>query len=105
MRKKSNTCKSKRSFSEFLTCECDIPGELISGGCHIEMKGRNCMKIRGCRKIISYSPNKVVMKMKREVICVIGKRLTCLTYFAGAVSVEGIIDSVSFLHGTEAPEK
>ena len=99
----SKKCKSggiKRSFSELLTCEYDIPGELTSGGCYIEIRGRNCVRVRGCRRIVVYSPVKVVLKMKNEMLCVCGKRLSCVTYLAGAISVEGIIDSVSFLHGT-----
>ena len=97
MNKKCKRGSLKRSFSEFLTCECDIPGELVSGGCYVEIRGRNSVKVRGCRRIVVYSPVKVVLKMKRELLCVSGKRLSCVTYLAGAVSVEGIIDSVSFL--------
>ena len=99
MNEKCKKGRAKRSFSEFLTCECDIPGELVSGGCYVEIHGRNCVKVRGCRRILVYSPTKVVLKMKREVLCVCGKKLSCLTYLAGAISVEGIIDSVSFVHG------
>ena len=102
MKKSCNNDKIRRSFSEFLTCECDVPGDLTSGGCYVELRGRNCVRVRGCRRIISYSPLRVLLKMKKDVICVRGKKLTCLTYFAGAISVEGIIDSVSFLHGAEA---
>ena len=105
MKKSCNKNRDRRGLSEFLTCECDIPGELASGGCYVEIRGRNCVKVRGCRKIISYSPVRVVLKMKRDAICVDGKKLTCITYFAGAISVEGIIDSVSFIHGTEVVEK
>ena len=90
----------KRSFSELLVSECDIPGELVSGS-YVEIRGRLSVRIRGCRRIVSYSPSKVVVKLKRELLCVSGKRLTCLTYFAGAISVEGIIDSVRFLRAGE----
>lgn len=88
--------KNKRSFSEFLTCVGDIPGELLSGGCLVELRGRNSVRVRGCKRIIFYSPSRVVLKMKKEILEVQGKRLSCVTYFAGAVSVEGLIDSVSF---------
>lgn len=88
--------KNKRSLSEFLACDCDVPGELLSGGCFVELRGRNSIRVRGCRRIIFYSPCRVVLKMKKEILEVQGKRLSCVTYFAGAVSVEGLIDSVSF---------
>lgn len=95
----------KRSFSEMLVCECDVPGEILAGGCFVEIRGRNSVRIRGCMRIILYSPCKIVLKMKREILQVCGKRLTCVTYFAGAISVEGVIDSVSFLReGAEVAE-
>ena len=37
--------------------------------------------------------------MKKDIVEVFGKRLTCISYLAGAVSVEGFIDSVAFLKG------
>ena len=89
--------KIKRSFSELMTCDHDVPSEILYGGCYVEIRGRNRVSVRGCRRIILYSPTKVILKMKREVLRVCGKRLSCVTYFAGAIAVEGIIDSVSFL--------
>ena len=89
--------KIRRSFSELMTCDYDIPAEILSGGCYVEIRGRNRVSVRGCRRIILYTPTKVILKMKREMLRVCGKRLSCVTYFAGAIAVEGIIDSVSFL--------
>ena len=104
MSKKRKNGAIRRSFSEFLVCECDVPGELVSG-CYVEIRGRESVRIRGCRRIVSYSPVKVVLKLKSELLCVCGKRLSCLTYFAGAISVEGIIDSVSFLRECEGESR
>ena len=39
MKKSCNNNKIRRSFSEFLTCECDVPGDLTSGGCYVELRG------------------------------------------------------------------
>ena len=93
--------KKKRSLAEIMTSEYDFPAEILSGGCFVEIRGRNRVSVRGCRRIIFYSPVKVILKMKKEVLQVCGKRLSCVTYFAGAIAVEGIIDSVSFIreHG------
>ena len=96
--------QNKRSLSELLSCELDLPAELLSGGCFVEMRGRNCVSVRGCRRIILYSQCKVILKMKRDVLQICGKRLGCVAYMGGCVSVEGLIDSVSFLHGERNEE-
>ena len=87
----------KRSITELLACDYDVPAELLCGGCFVEIRGRYGVTVRGCRKIILYSQSKIILKMKREILQRIGKRLSCITYTAGAVSVEGIIDSVSYM--------
>ena len=91
--------KQKRPFMEWLAVERDIPPELLSGGCFIEIRGRNSVVVRGCRRILVYSDTKVVLKTKKDIVSVEGKRLTCISYLAGAVSVEGFVDSVNFSRG------
>lgn len=90
--------KARRTLAERLAIDCDIPPELLSGGCYIEIRGRNSVILRGCRRILTYSESKVTLKMKKDIAQVTGKRLTCISYLAGAVSVEGLIDSVAFLN-------
>ena len=91
--------KRREGFLATLANDYDIPPELLHGGCFIEMRGRNNVVVRGCRRIIKYSTERVVLKMCRYSLTVTGKRLACLTYFSGAVSVEGIIDTLSFCSG------
>jgi len=87
---------SVKSFVEKLVGDYDVPPELLCGGCFAEIRGRHSITVRGCRRVIKYSPENVILKMKREIVAISGKRLRCLTYFSGAVTVEGIIDSFSF---------
>lgn len=89
----------KRPLMERLAVDHDVPPELLSGGCFIEIRGRNSVVVRGCRRILAYSDTRVALKTRRETVTVTGKRLTCISYLAGAVSVEGLIDSVEFLRG------
>ena len=100
-----NGAPSKRErLTAILANDCDIPPELLCGGCFIEIRGRNGVVVRGCRRILKYSTERILLKMRREVVEVTGKRLTCLTYFSGAVSIEGIIDSLCFVKGQERTE-
>ena len=98
---KQKNNKERRTLAEHLAVDCDIPPELLAGGCFIEIRGRNSVVVRGCKRILTYSETKVALKMRRETVEVTGKRLTCISYLAGAVSVEGFIDSVSFLRKEE----
>ena len=93
--------RKKRPFAEWLAVERDMPPELLSGGCFIEIRGRNSVVIRGCRRILVYSDTRVVLKLRRDIVAVRGKRLTCISYLAGAVSVEGFIDGVDFIRGED----
>ena len=98
-RKRVNT--SKESLVERLVGEYDVPPELMCGGCFAEIRGRHHVTVRGCKRVVKYSPEAVMLKMRRDTIVIEGKRLRCLTYFSGAVSVEGIIDSICFVKEQE----
>ena len=101
MRRKRVRASDKESLVEKLVGGYDVPPEILCGGCFAEIRGRNHVTVRGCRRVVKYSPEAVVLKMKRESIVIVGKRLRCLTYFSGAVTVEGIIDTFSFLGADE----
>ena len=88
--------RSRRTLAEILAIDHDIPPELLSGGCFVEIRGRSSVVVHGCKKILVYTETRVVLKMHKDILEIIGSRLTCLSYLAGAVSVEGLIDSVSF---------
>ena len=104
-KRNSNVSSAKREgFIAKLVSDYDIPPELLHGGCAIEIRGRNSMIIRGCRRIIKYSTERIIIKMCRQVIEITGKRLTCLSYLSGAIAVEGIIDSLSFCKRDETAE-
>ena len=95
--KREGISDKREKIVERLVGNYDIPPELLHGGCFIEIRGRNSITVRGCRKIVRYSTEVIVLKMKCELIEIRGKRLTCLTYLSGAVAVEGLIDSLCFI--------
>ena len=93
--------KNGTTIIEKLVGDHDIPPELLCGGCFIEIRGRNHVTVRGCRRIIKYTTERIVLRMHKDSLEITGKRLTCITYLAGAVSVEGIVDSVGFVRRSE----
>ena len=104
-RKRALGANDRESLVERLVGGYDVPPEILCGGCYAEIRGRNHVTVRGCRRVVKYSPETVVLKMKRESIVIVGKRLRCLTYFSGAVTVEGIIDTFSFLGADDRGDK
>lgn len=89
--------EKREKFIERLVGGYDVPPELLCGGCHVEIRGRNRVTVRGCKKIVRYSTENIILKMKCDFLEIHGKRLCCLTYLSGAVVVEGLIDSIGFI--------
>ena len=96
-RAKRSVSDKKENLVARLVGDYDVPPELLNGGCFVEIRGRNSIIVRGCRKVVKYSTENIVLKLKRDLIEITGKKLICLTYLSGALSVEGIIDSLSFV--------
>ncbi len=67
------------------------------GGCMIEMRGRNTLTVGGCRRILSYGEEEITLETKEGVLSVTGRGLTCISYFATDIGIEGEIDGLRFL--------
>lgn len=91
-----DTAIPKAGFSDWVTSTFDIPPEILEGGLSLEMRGRNRLLIRGCRRILTYAPEEMQFQMKGCVLTVSGKCLICHSFLSGAVGIEGKIHSISF---------
>lgn len=87
---------AKRSLTEWVSTRFDIPADLVSGTGTVELRGRNNLTIRGCRRILKYSPTEMCFRMRGDCLTVRGKRLVCTSYLWGAVVIDGEVDSLSF---------
>jgi sporulation protein YqfC len=79
-----------------------LPDEIFGGGPFIELCGRREICIQGCKKILLCEPDTVRLALCGAVLSVSGRGLVCTTYFAGAVSVRGVICRVEFEDGSES---
>ncbi len=86
----------KRGFFEYLAVRADADGDSIAGDVYIEMRGKNSLLVKGCKRILGYSPEAVMLEIKKDKLRVKGKRLVCTSFHGGSVSVEGVIDSLAF---------
>ncbi len=93
---KQNEKERKRGISEYLSTVSEIPSDAMCGEVRIELRGRYQLFLTGCRRIIKYSPELMVLAVKGDLLNVSGERLICTSYHGGTVSIEGNILSVRF---------
>ena len=73
----------------------DLPEDAL-GGSHIEIVSDSIVKVNGCRRIIDYSSDTVVIMMKEYCLTVNGRELTLSSYGENTATVSGVIKSVHF---------
>ena len=96
MTKKRGNGRDKRSFFEYVSDKLDLPSDLFSGECAIEIRGRTNVTVRGCRRILRYSKEEIRLAMSHFDVRVRGKHLDCSAYFAGAIRIDGEVEAVDF---------
>ena len=71
----------------------DLPEDAF-GGSHIEIISNSLVKINGCRRIVDYSSERVVLAMREYELSVIGRSLALSSYGECTATVSGEISSV-----------
>ena len=71
----------------------DIPGE-VGSGFSLNMRGDREIYVSGCRRILEYSRERIVLSIKEFCLIVCGENLICSSYFERSVGIEGRIDSL-----------
>lgn len=94
-KKRGGEGNERRTAAEWLSLKLDIPSDLADG-MRIELRGRNTLLIHGCCGILTYSPHEMKFSLTDGELCVRGTRLVCHSYLAGAVGVEGRINTLAF---------
>lgn len=85
----------RRPLPEWLAVRLDVPADLLSGGFRADLRGRNSLTVHGVRRILAYSPERIVLALREGSLSVCGERLTCASYLAGAVGIDGHIRVIS----------
>ena len=80
-------------FFCYLKSIADIPGE-VGNGFSVSMRGDREIYISGCRRILEYSRERIVLSIKEFCLIVCGENLICSSYFERSVGIEGRIDSL-----------
>jgi sporulation protein YqfC len=87
--------KNRMNLMERIGAKLDIPTDVFNS-IHIELRGRNNLTVRGCRKILRYTTEEVRLRLHGVTLIVCGEQLYCTAYHSNTVEIDGIIDSISF---------
>ncbi len=88
--------KDKRMGAvEWLEKKFDITPDLLDG-VRIEIRGQNRLLLQGCRKILKYGEEEMLLDLGKTRLRVCGERLWCTSFISGALGVGGHIRTVSF---------
>ena len=85
--KKANEKQSRKRFSL---------AELLPSGETVVLYGEHRMTVQGCRRIVSYSPTEICLRLKRRSLRIRGEGLICTAFSGGGTSLQGVIRSIEY---------
>ena len=83
----------------FLTrfgAKLDIPREALPGSFGMTLSGQHELVVRGCKKILSYGKESIVLALGKTALEIRGEELFCAAFGARCVTVTGRIVSLTF---------
>lgn len=86
---------------EWMCRKLDIPSEPTQRDIRLELRGRHCLAVHGCTRILAFSPTEVRLELGREILTVWGEGLLSTSFLSGDVGIEGRISGLRFENGGE----
>ncbi len=93
--------KRKPSIRERISRALDIPPDVISRECMIEIRGRGLITVHGCERIARYLPSEIRILTASGGVEILGEGLICVSFSSGSVGIEGRVERVAFLREGE----
>ena len=100
-REDNKSKRERRGFLEYLAVKGDLSADGLLGDIHIELRGRNTLYMQGCRRILKYSSEEMVLAAKNLAVSVLGERLVCSSFHGGMICVNGLITSINMTEEKE----
>ena len=82
--------KRKRFLARFRE-GLDLPSEALPGGFSITLSGGNELSVWGCREILKYGDEEIVLALFKASLAIRGRGLLCVAFDAGCVRINGRI--------------
>ena len=89
----------KRDLMAVFGKRLDIPREMLPGGFSLELCGTGELTVRGCKRILSYAEQQILLQLPSHTLLVEGEGLLCSAFCAGAVTVSGEIRALTIGEG------
>lgn len=86
--------KNGESITERFCKRFDLPADIASGGLTLELRGRNNLLLCGCREILAYSTERIVLRLAKGQIAICGRSLVMTAYYDGQTGIDGEIYSI-----------
>lgn len=94
--KKEKSTK-KDAFAEKVISRLNIPEDILNGAEIITMVGKRNLVIENYIKVLECETNKIVVKTKRNNMCIEGKKLKIEYLYDVELRISGIIDSINYI--------
>lgn len=91
MKDKSKKHAGESRIKSFIDDKLSLPSDVLEGSFSLEVRERKTVFMRGCRRIVKYSTDEMIMAARGFEVRIRGRRLVCSTYHYGAITVEGEI--------------
>ena len=97
MAKRARRSEEERAgWRERICRRLDVPPDLFPGAGLVEIRGREELCVKGCGRILVYTPELIRVALRGGSLVIEGKRLCCTSYRAGEIGIGGQICRVSF---------
>lgn len=73
-----------------------LPSDAVAGSFAVELRGRGSLTVEGCRRIIKYSTEEMILAANDFQVHIVGERLVCTVFHGGSITVEGRVCGISF---------
>lgn len=94
---KKRKVESNLSCLEKLSCQLNIPADIIAGAPIITATGRNEICLENYKGIIEYNGCQIKVQTKNFKICIEGKELNILYFTQDEMKITGFIKSINYL--------
>ena len=94
--KKVKERKNRKTFSEFLEKQTDMPPVSLSDIPYIEISGRKHIELDGVHKILEYNEEKIKIRFRKATVSFIGEGMFISNFSGKTAMIEGQLTSVVF---------
>lgn len=87
----------KSAPNDFLSTvakKTSLPCDLLQGEFRLELRGRSEMYLCGCKKILKYSEEEMIIRTHGFDLVVQGEGLVCASFHCSGIVIEGNIQSI-----------